>query len=158
MSKKSPRGSLVPHERIEQTILVIRGQKVIIDADLAELSGVTTMALNQAIKRNAGRFPEDFEFRLKPLEKEKVITNCNHLAKLKFSPVMPRAFTEYGALMAATVLNSTQAETMSLLIVRTFVKLRQLLANNAGLSRRLDDLEKNMIPSFRLFLTRSVNF
>jgi len=150
MSKRSLGSPLVPQTRVEQTILVIRGQNVIIDSDLAELYGVTTMALNQAIKRNSGRFPEDFAFRLTPLEKEKVITNCDHLAKLKYSRVMPQAFTEYGALMAATVLNSAQAEAMSLLIVRTFVKLRQLLADNAGLSRRLDDLEKKYDSQFQV--------
>jgi hypothetical protein len=141
---------LVPQERIEQAILVIRGRKVIIDADLANLYGVTTMALNQAIKRNIGRFPDDFVFRLTPREKQKLITDCDHLARLKYSPVMPRAFTEHGALMAATVLNSPRAEAMSLLIIRTFVKLRRLLAGNATLSRRLNELEKRYDEQFQV--------
>ncbi len=121
-----------------------------IDADLAALYGVATMALNQAVKRNTGRFPPDFAFRLTTAEKKEVITNCDHLTRLKYSAVLPQVFTEYGALMAATVLNSPRAEAMSLLIIRTFVRLRQLLATKAALSRRLDDLEKKYDKQFRV--------
>ena len=81
--------SLVPAERIERAILLIRGQKVMLDADLAHLYGVTTKALNQVVKRNPDRFPADFMFRLTKQEKEEVVTNCDHLQKLKFSPVLP---------------------------------------------------------------------
>lgn len=88
---------LVPRERIEQAILVIRGQRVMVDSDLAKLYGVSTKALNQAVKRNADRFPNDFMFRLTQKEKAEVVTNCDHLSKLKFSPTMPFAFTEHGA-------------------------------------------------------------
>lgn len=83
--------------RIEHQILVIRGQKVMIDADLAALYGVPTKALNQAVKRNAARFPADFMFQLTDIEKSEVVTNCDHLVKFKFSKSLPFAFTEYGA-------------------------------------------------------------
>ena len=91
---------------IEPLILTLRGQKVILDADLAEAYGVKTKVLNQAVKRNIERFPEDFMFRLTEVEKTEVVTNCDHLRKLKFSPQLPAVFTEHGALMAASVLNS----------------------------------------------------
>jgi hypothetical protein len=95
-------------ERIEQAILVIRGQRVMLDSDLAKLYGVLTKALNQAVKRNTDRFPKDFMFRLTQQEKSEVVTNCDHLSKLKFSPTMPFAFTEHGAIMVANVLNRTK--------------------------------------------------
>jgi hypothetical protein len=150
MAKKTSRPTLIPLERIERTILLMRGQKVLIDADLAALYGVTTKALNQAVKRNPGRFPGDFVFRLTPREKDEVVTNCDHLANLKFSPTLPRAFSEHGALMAATVLNSARAQAVSLLIVRTFVRLRQLLSTNADVARRLDEMERKYDKQFRV--------
>jgi len=98
---------LVPVERINRSILFIRGQKVMLDTDLAELYGATTKAFNQAIKRNRDRFPSDFVFRLTKEEKAEVVKKCDHLKKnLKFSPVLPAAFTEHGAIMAAAVLNT----------------------------------------------------
>ena len=87
-------------------ILTIRTERVILDADLARLYGVETRALNQAVKRNTNRFPEDFLFQLNQAEKTEVITNCDHLHGLRFSKSLPFAFTEHGALMAANVLNS----------------------------------------------------
>jgi len=98
-----------PIERVETLILVIRGEKVILDADLAKLYGVSTKALNQAVRRNASRFPEDFLFSLTAKEKEEVVTNCDHLRRLRFSRTLPNAFTEHGAIMAANVLNSERA-------------------------------------------------
>src|SRR5262245_58214852 len=97
---------LAPHQRLDHIILVVRNQNVILDADLAVLYGVPTKALNQAVKRNRERFPDDFMFRLTRAEKEEVVTNCDHLKRLKFSPTFPHAFTEHGALMIASVLNS----------------------------------------------------
>lgn len=91
--------ALIPIEVIEQRILLIRGQKVILDADLAVLYGTTTKRLNEQVKRNRGRFPEDFMFQLTEREKAEVVAICDHLAKLKFSPVLPNAFTEHGAIM-----------------------------------------------------------
>jgi len=101
---------------IELLILTLRGQKVILDADLAGLYGTPTKALNQAIKRNIRRFPEDFLFRLTEAEKTEVVTNCDHLTRLRFSPKLPVAFTEHGAIMAAMVLNSPQAVKMSVYV------------------------------------------
>jgi hypothetical protein len=95
--------------RIAQQILVIRDQKVMLDADLAALYGVPTKRLNQQVKRNAERFPEDFMFQLSRSERDEVVANCDHLRQLRFSPTMPFAFTEHGALMAASVLNSPRA-------------------------------------------------
>ncbi len=130
-----------PLARIESSILVIRGQKVMIDADLAQLYGVPTKALNQAVKRNAQRFPQDFMFQLTAAEKQEVVTSCDHLAKLKFSKALPFAFTEHGAIQAANVLNSEQAVEMGVYVVRAFVRLRELVVSNKELALRLDDLE-----------------
>ncbi|MBU1299516.1 MAG: ORF6N domain-containing protein [Bacteroidetes bacterium] len=145
----STRG-LIPIERIEKSILLIRGQKVMIDADLAVLYGIPTKALKQAVKRNIDRFPEDFMFELTSEEKHEVVTNCDHLKKLKFSPYLPYAFTEHGALMLANVLNSEKAVRVSVQIVRTFVRLRQMLASNAELARKLDALEKKYDEQFKV--------
>jgi len=112
---------------IENRILVIRGVRVMVDADLGELYGVPTKALNQAVKRNLNRFPSDFMFRLNATEKEEVVANCDHLAGLKYSKSLPFACTEHGAIMAASVLNSPRAVEMSVFIVRAFVKLREIL-------------------------------
>jgi len=88
--------------RIESRILVVRGQKVIIDADLAQLYGVDTKRLNEQVKRNIDRFPHDFMFRLSADEKTEVVANCDHLQKLKFAKTLPYAFTEHGAIQAAS--------------------------------------------------------
>ncbi len=99
--------SVVPYERINRSILVIRGQRVMLDTDLATLFNVPTKALNQAVKRNLARFPKDFMFRLTVVEKAEVVTVCDHLQQLKFSRTLPFAFTEHGAVMLANVLNSS---------------------------------------------------
>ena len=127
--------------RIESRILVVRDHKVIIDADLPLLYGVPTKALNQAIKRNAERFPADFMFALTPVEKAEVVTACDHLAKLKFSKTLPFAFTEHGAIQAANVLNSARAVEMGIYVVRAFVRLKQASASHADLAKRLVELE-----------------
>ena len=114
-------GGLASLERIEGRIPILRGQKVMIDADLAELYAVPTKALNQAVKRNAVRFPADFMFRLTSAEKQEVVTNCDHLARLKFAKSLPFAFTEHGAIQAANVLNSEQAQEMGVYVVRAFL-------------------------------------
>jgi len=92
---------LVPIEYVESRILEIRGRRVILDSDLAALYGVETRTLNQAVRPNEERFPDDFRFQLTEEEKEKVITDCDHLANLRFSPHLPTAFTEHGALMCS---------------------------------------------------------
>lgn len=136
--------SMVTTESVAQRILLIRGQKIMLDADLAELYGVPTKALNQAVKRNCERFPDDFMFQLSAEEKTEVVTNCDHLARLKFSPGLPYAFTEHGALMLGNVLKSERAVEVSLLVVRTFVQLRQLLATHQELARKLEQIERKL--------------
>jgi len=128
--------------RIEGRIQLLRGLKVMIDADLAELYGVPTKALNQAVKRNAGRFPSDFMFQLDAAEKAQVVTNCDHLQKLKFSKSLPFAFTEYGAVALANVLASNQAVEMGIYVVRAFVRLRQAASLHEDLAKRLAELEE----------------
>jgi len=129
---------------------MIRGQKVMLDADLAELYGVTTKRLNEQVKRNRARFPTDFMFQLTAEEKAEVVANCDHLARLKFSPALPAAFTEHGAIMAASVLNSARAVEMSIFVVRAFVRLRQMLASNVELARKLATLERKYDAQFRV--------
>lgn len=135
-----PPQPVLPVERIAQSILVIRGQKVMIDADLAALYGVATKRLNEQVKRNIDRFPADFMFQLSPPEKGEVVANCDHLAKLKFSKALPFAFTEHGALMAASVLNTPRAVEVAVYVVRAFVALRELLAGNKELATKLNEL------------------
>jgi len=136
-------GNVVPVERITQAILVLRGKRVLLDAELAALYGVTTKALNQAVKRNAARFPTDFMFRLTSEEEESLRSQTVTLksGRGQHRKYAPYAFTEHGAIMAATVLNSSRAVEMSIYVVRAFVQLRELLASNAELARRLDELE-----------------
>lgn len=141
---------LIPVEMIERKILFMRGEKVMLDADLAALYGVTTKRLNEQAKRNRDRFPGDFMFQLTEEEKAEVVANCDHLKKLKFSPVLPYAFTEHGAIMLASVLNSPVAVQTSVLVVRAFVKLRQMLASNAELARKLTDMEKKYDTQFKV--------
>jgi len=131
-------------QQVSQRILFLRGERVILDMDLAKVYGVSTKALNQAVKRNASRFPIDFAFRLTTNEKKQVVTNCDHLGKLKFSPSLPYAFTEHGAIMAASVLNSPRAVESSIFVVRAFVKLREILASNKELASKLDELESRL--------------
>jgi hypothetical protein len=121
-----------------------------LDSDLADLYGVTTKRLNEQVRRNAERFPQDFLFRLNAEEKEEVVANCDHLAKLKFSPVLPYAFTEHGAIMAASVLNTPRAVEVSVYVVRAFVKLRVMITSNTEIARRLDELEQKYDAQFRV--------
>ncbi|MDQ5845042.1 MAG: ORF6N domain-containing protein [Acidobacteriota bacterium] len=130
---------------IESLILTIRGCKVLIDADLAAIYGVQNRALNQAVKRNSERFPRDFIFQLNPAEKLEVITNCDHLARLKFAKSLPFAFTEHGALMAATVLSSPRAVAMSVYVVRAFIQMREQLEANREILKRLTEIDKTLL-------------
>jgi hypothetical protein len=128
-------------------ILTIRGQRVMVDADLAALYGVSTRALNQAVKRNAQRFPDDFMFRLTRAEKEQLVASGGHLARLKYSPVLPFAFTEHGAIQAANVLNSSQAVAMGVHVVRAFVKVRALAVSHKDLALKLAAFEKRLMQT-----------
>ena len=136
--------SIVKIGRIQQRILLIRGEKVIVDADLAEFYAVPTKVLNQAVRRNIERFPTDFMFQLSKNEKLEVVTNCDHLNKLKYSPVNPLVFTEHGALMAASILNSARAVEVSLFIVRAFVALRRAISEHKELARKIAQLERKL--------------
>lgn len=108
--------SIVKIGKIETRILLIRGEKVIIDADLAEFYAVPTRRLNEQVKRNKSRFPSDFVFQLTQEEKSELVTNCDHLNQLKHSKSLPYAFTEHGAIMASSVLNSQRASEIEHLI------------------------------------------
>jgi hypothetical protein len=122
-----------------------------IDADLAAIYGVETRVLNQAVRRNPGRFPAEFAFRLNRAERDEVITNCDHLQKLKYSPSLPYAFTEHGALMAATVLNTRTAVEVSIHVIRAFVGLRNAVGvQQRSLVHRLDRLEAKYDGQFKV--------
>ena len=133
--------SIVESGKIENKILLIHGHRVIIDRDIAELYGVTTKRLNEQVKRNKKKFPADFMFKLTVKEKAEVVANCDHLKKLKFSPTLPYAFTEHGALMLATVLNSPKAIETSIFIVRAFIHLREILTSHKELAIKFKELE-----------------
>ena len=113
-----------------------------LDRDLAKLYGVSTKALNQAVKRNIKRFPADFMFELTISEKERVVTNCDHLRALKFSYQLPYAFIEQGVAMLSSVLNSERAIQVNILIMRAFTKLREILLTHKELAVKIDVLEK----------------
>jgi hypothetical protein len=135
---------IVPIQKIQSRVLIIRDQKVLIDADLADLYGVQTKRLNEQVKRNQERFPEDFMFQLSEAERDEVVANCDHLKRLKYSPGRPYAFTEHGAIMAASVLNTQRAIQVSVYVVRAFVQLRQLLTSHRDLARRLRQIERKL--------------
>lgn len=108
---------------------------------MATLYGVSTKVLNQAVKRNIKRFPEDFMFQLTPEEKQEAVTVCDHLSRLKFSSSLPYAFTEHGAIMVASVLNTERAMEVSVFVVRAFVKFREMISTNKELAHKLTELE-----------------
>jgi len=151
--KMSKERSLIPFERIEQSILLIRGQKVMVDRDLAHLYGVETRVLNQAVRRNIERFPEDFMFRLTREEimriSQFVISSGYEVRTLKFSKSV-MAFTEHGVAMLSSVLNSPRAVQVNIQIMRTFAKLREIISQHKDLGRRLDELEKKYDAQFKV--------
>lgn len=133
---------MLPVEQVEGVILLVRSQKVILDADLAELYGVNTKRLNEQVKRNRDRFPEDFMFQLTKNESENL---KSHFATSSSAwggrRKLPYAFTEHGAIMAASVLNTQRAVGASVFVVRAFVRLREMLATHKQLARKLGELE-----------------
>jgi hypothetical protein len=139
-----------PPASVERRILLLRGQRVMLDADLAEIYGVSTKALNQQVKRNIDRFPSDFMFRLTDEEPSSVVRMVPHLSRLRFSASPPNAFTEHGAVMLASVLNSPTSVQASILVVRAFIRLREILSTNRELARRLDDLERRYEGQFKV--------
>lgn len=142
--------SLVPKERIEQCILLVRGQKVMLDRDLAELYGVETKVLNQAVKRNSKRFPSDFMFKLAVDEKNELVTNCDRFEALKHSTALPNAFTEQGVAMLSSVLKSERAVVVNIAIMRAFVQLRKMLESHKELAQKLEELESKYDKQLRV--------
>jgi hypothetical protein len=143
--------ALVPIKIIEGKILFIRGQKVMLDRDLAQLYGVETRVLNQAVRRNIGRFPADFMFTLtrdEIMRISQIVISSGH-ETIKFSKNV-MAFTEQGVAMLSSVLNSKRAVQVNIAIMRVFVKLREMIASNKELSRRLDKLEKKYDAQFKV--------
>jgi hypothetical protein len=143
--------SLIPVDRIEKAILLIRGQKIMLDADLASLYGVETRVLVQAVRRNLERFPEDFMFQL---SKEEVDFLRSHIVTLKrgrgqHSKYLPYAFTEQGVAMLSSVLRSQCAIQVNIEIMRAFIRLRQMLASHAELARKLEALEGKYDAQFQ---------
>jgi hypothetical protein len=151
MAKRKPT-SLIPAERIERAILLVRGQNVLLDNELAALYGVETRALNQAVKRNLARFPSDFMFQLSQAEHIALRSQTVTLktGRGQHAKYRPYAFTEQGVAMLSSVLNSDRAVAVNIEIMRAFVRLRQMLLSNAELSRRLDALEKKYDAQFRV--------
>ncbi len=143
---------LIHSERIENAIYLIRGEKVMLDRDLAKLYGVMTGALNQAVRRNRERFPEDFMFQLTAAEVRQLNLSQTVIGSEKHRDprLRPYAFTEQGVAMLSTVLRSKQAISVNIEIMRAFVKLRQMLTSNAELSRRLDELESKYDKQFKV--------
>jgi hypothetical protein len=137
-------------EPIESFILFLRGQRVMLDTDLAKLYGVETRRLNEQVKRNIKRFPDDFMFRLSQSEKKQLVANCDRFKNLKHSVSLPYAFTEHGAVMLASVLKSDMAVQVSVNVVRAFVRIREMLLTNNELSLRLDALEARYDEQFKI--------
>ena len=144
-----PGDSLMPLERIERAILVIRGHKVMLDADLASLYGVEAKALNQAVRRNVERFPADFMFQLTAEEADHLRSQSVTSSSWGGRRYLPYAFTEQGVAMLSSVLRSPRAVLVNIEVMRAFVRLRQMLQENADLARKLVLLEKKCDTQFR---------
>ena len=148
---------LIPSERIVNKIYIFRNKKVMFDRDLAELYGVKTMVLNQAVKRNIKRFPADFMFQLDKKEMEIwksqiVISKSDKMGLRK----LPLVFTEQGVAMLSSVLNSDRAINVNIQIIRTFTKIRELLATNEALQRKMIEMEKKILLKKNLRLTKLI--
>jgi hypothetical protein len=149
--KMSKDRSLIPVERIERSILLIRGHKAMLDSDLAGLYGVTTKRLNEQVRRNLSRFPEDFMFQLTESEtdllRSQIATSKKGRGGRRYQPY---AFTEHGVAMLSSVLNSPRAVQANIQIMRTFAKLREIISQHKDLARRLDELEKKYDAQFSI--------
>ncbi|MBQ6277169.1 MAG: ORF6N domain-containing protein [Bacteroidales bacterium] len=136
---------------VEELIFTIRDKQVMIDYHLAQLYGVETKVLNQQVKRNIERFPERFRFQLADDERDKVVTNCDHLSKLKFSKTNPYAFTEQGVAMLSAVLRSETAVAVSVRIIDAFVEMRRFLSKDMNILKRIDNLERSSMEANKKF-------
>jgi hypothetical protein len=139
---------LIPVEIIQSKIFYIRGKKVMIDRDLAELYEVKTYRLNEVVKRNKKRFPDDFMFQLNDNEKNELIANCDRFQTLKYSTSNPYVFTEQGVAMLSSVLNSDRAIFINIQIMRAFVEMRKLIASNELLLRKIEAIEQTIKGKF----------
>jgi ORF6N domain len=142
--------SLALSLRVERRIYLIRGEKVMLDYDLAALYGIETRALKQAVRRNYGRFPADFMFELSAKEISGLVSQNVIPGRGKFGGARPMAFTEQGVAMLSSVLRSKRAVQVNIAIMRTFVRLREMLLSNADLARKLDALEKKYDAQFKV--------
>ena len=142
--------SLIPVEYIEKRIFSLRGVKVMLDRHLADLYGVETRILNQAVKRNIKRFPREFMFQLTKEEKDEVITICDDLAPLKFAKTMPFVFTEHGLAMLSSVLNSDRSIQVNIEIIKAFVRLRRILNTHVELRKKIEAMESKYDEQFRV--------
>ena len=143
--------TIIPLDRIERTILLIRGQKVMLDSDLAELYQVPTKVLNQAVMRNLVRFPKDFMFQLSPSEarnfRAQNVTSSSPHGGRRYAPL---AFTEQGVAMLSSVLRSKRAVQVNIAIMRAFVRLREILTSNKDLARKVEEMEKKYDKNFKV--------
>ena len=137
--------NIVKYEQVKDKIIVLRGQQVILDSDVATLYGVETKRVNEAVKNNPDKFPKRFLFSLSDEEKKEVVENFDHLQKLKFSPVTPTAFTESGLYMLATILKSERATQTTIAIIDTFVQLRELARTMQAVAVTDDEAQKKSL-------------
>ena len=137
--------NIVKYEQVKDKIIVLRGQQVILDSDVATLYGVETKRVNEAVKNNPDKFPKGFLFSLSDEEKKEVVENFDHLQKLKFSPVTPTAFTESGLYMLATILKSERATQTTIAIIDTFVQLRELARTMQAVAVTDDEAQKKSL-------------
>ena len=135
---------VIPYERVENKIFVVRGQKVMIDRDIAELYEVETKYLNRQVRRNIERFPEEFMFRLSKDEKRELVTNCHRFESMKHSTSCPYVFTEHGVAMLSSVLKGDKAVKISIHIVKTFIRLREVISSHKELARSFKKLEQKI--------------
>ena len=158
MSKADQAISVIPEERIINKIFLLRGRKVLLDRDLAELYGVSTGNLNKAVKRNAKRFPEDFMFQLSKGEYDAIRFQFGTLKRGRHPKYLPHVFTEHGVAMLSSVLNSERAVKINIQIIRAFIRLRELLATNQELARKIKDMEKKYDALFLSVFARLDSF
>lgn len=136
---------IVKYEQVQDKIIVLRGEPVLLDADVAQLYGVETKRVNEAVKNNHDKFPDGYLISLTTSEKQEVVENFDHLKKLKFSPVNPTAFTERGLYMLATILKSPRATQTTIAIIETFVQLREIARTVQQVSKAQDEKEKKSL-------------
>ncbi len=141
---------LISIEVITSKIFIIRGKKVMLDRDLAQLYEVTTRRLNEQVKRNIKRFPEDFMLQLTKREKDELVAICDRFNSMKHSTVLPYAFTEQGIAMLSGVLNSNRAIMVNIQIMRAFTQLRRMLLTNRDLKRKIEEMEKKYDKQFAI--------